>query len=162
MRSHRVSARLRFCWDEDMWKRQYTLDCLTFRLPVVFLAVAAAHAGSFQQEVAHTFTTRDGLPSDDIVSVAIVNGRVIAKTSGGIVRFSDGQWSRDSAELPARSNFQVADSRGKVWTVRAGAVLAPYTPADGLPYDKITSIAAGENGVIWLATPEGAIRFDGK
>jgi hypothetical protein len=144
-----------------MWKRQYTLDCLTLRLSVIFLAAAVAHAGSFQQEVARSFTTRDGLPSDDILSVAIINGRVIAKTSAGVARFSEGRWSRDSAEPPAPSKFEVTDSRGKVWTVRAGAVLAPYTPANGLPYDKITSIAAGENGVVWLATPKGAIRFDG-
>src|SRR5580704_13457408 len=115
MRSHRVSARLRCGWDEDMWKRQYTLDCLTFRLSVLFLAAAVAHAGSFQQEVAHAFTTRDGLPSDDVVSVAVVNGQVIAKTSGGAARFSEGRWSRESAELPAHSNFEVTDSRGKVW-----------------------------------------------
>ena len=144
-----------------MWKRQYTLDCLTLRLSVIFLAAAVAHAGSFQQEVARSFTTRDGLPSDDILSVAIINGRVIAKTSAGVARFSEGRWSRDSTEPPAPSKFEVTDSRGKVWTVRAGAVLAPYTPANGLPYDKITSIAAGENGVVWLATPKGAIRFDG-
>ena len=37
-----------------------------------------------------------------------------------------------------------------------------FTPAEGLPYDKITSVVAGEIGVTWFATPRGAIRFDGK
>jgi hypothetical protein len=153
---------------EDIWKRQYTLlhsdtiDSLSFRPALIFLIVAIAQAGSFQQEVAHTYTTEDGLLSNDVTSVAVVNGQVFAKTSAGVARFSGGRWSPDTTQLPVRSNLEVTDSLGRVWSVRAGAVIAPYTPADGLPYDKITSIAAGEQGVIWLATPKGAIRFDGK
>ncbi|MGD0301506.1 MAG: two-component regulator propeller domain-containing protein [Bryobacteraceae bacterium] len=135
---------------------------MNFPPAVVFLTVAVAHAGSFQQEVAHTYTTQDGLPSNAVVSIAVVNGRVFAKTSDGVARFFEGRWSRDTAQFPVRSNIELTDSRGRAWSVRAGAVIAPYTPADGLPYDKITSIAAGEDGVIWLATRRGAIRFDGK
>ena len=72
-----------------------------------------------------------------------------------------------TAQFPTPSTT-ATDSRGRVWSLRAGAVECRdgqrtkiYTPADGLPYDDITSIAAGEDGVIWLATPKGAIRFDG-
>src|SRR5580704_12605733 len=175
MRSHRVNARLRCAGDEDLAgsvedirKRQYTLlhsdtiDSLNFRLSVVFVSVAVTQAGSFQQEVAHTYTTQDGLPSDDVVSVNVVNGRVFAITSAGVAQFAQGRWSRETVQLPVRSNLEVTDSRGRAWSVRAGAVIAPYTPTDGLPYDKITSIVAAEDGVIWLATPKGAIRFDGK
>ncbi len=102
-------------------------------------------AAAFQQEVAHTFTTRDGLPSNDVIIVAVVNGQVFAKTAAGTVKFFRGLWS------PGAADFSTSSASGKT-----------YTPADGLPYDKITSIVAGEAGVTWFATPRGAIRFDGK
>src|SRR5271165_1368317 len=67
MRSHRVRARLRCAGDtdfvgsvEDIWKRQYTLlhsgtiDSLSLRshiLTALCFTMAAARAGSFQQEV---------------------------------------------------------------------------------------------------------------
>ena len=81
--------------------------------------------------------------------------------------------SRTGNRIPAEGTvdvprLSVTDSRGTVWSARTGAIesrvgerVKTYTPADGLPYDKITSIAAGEGGV-WFATPRGAIRFDGK
>jgi hypothetical protein len=128
------------------------------------LLLVAMQAGAFQQEVARTFTTRDGLPSNDVTFVAVVNGHVFAKTSAGVARFSGGRWSLYAAELPAPSISTVTDSRGRVWSVRSGEVQSGdrvYTAADGLPFNKISSIAAGEDGVIWLATPKGAIRFDG-
>ena len=131
-------------------------------------AAAGVRVGEFQQEVARIFTTLDGLPSSDVTSVAILDGQVFARTPAGAARFSAGRWVRASAEFPARSNTTVTDSRGRVWTVRPGGVecrdknrVKLYTPADGLPYDHITSLAAGENGVVWLATSLGAIRFDG-
>ena len=48
---------------------------------VRYILLFAVQAAAFQQEVAHTFTTRDGLPSDDVVNVAVVNGQVFAKTA---------------------------------------------------------------------------------
>ena len=103
--------------------------------------------------MARTFTTSDGLPSNDVTLVAVVNGQVFAKTTSGVARFSEGRWSPDTVQFPDRVlpvSSRAVQYREKI-----------YTPADGLPYDKITSIAAGEDGVIWLATPKGAIRFDG-
>jgi hypothetical protein len=148
------------------------MDSLRLRghiLTALFFTVATARAGSFQQEVAHTFTTSDGLPSNDIIFVDVANGHVTATTSAGRAQFIDGRWSMDAAAFLAPPTIStVTDSRGRAWSVHPGAVecrdglrIKTYTPADGLPFDQITSIAAGEDGVIWLATPKGAIRFDG-
>jgi hypothetical protein len=116
------------------------------RSPVaLFLTLAASWAGVFQQEVAHTFTTSDGLPSNDVIAVAVIRGQIFAETAAGIAKFSQGRWSPATAEFP----------KATVPDVRL------YTSAKGLPYDEITSVVAGEGGVIWLATPKGAIRFDG-
>jgi len=109
------------------------------------LFLIAVQAAAFQQEVAHIFTTQDGLPSNDVITVAVVNGQVFAKTTAGIVKFSQGKWVSGATDFPA-----------------ASANAKNYSPAEGSPYDKITSVVAGEAGVTWFATPRGAIRFDGK
>ncbi len=100
--------------------------------------------GTFKQEVGHKFTTADGLPSNDVISVAILDGQVFAQTMAGVARFSGGRWSQASAKLPE------AVSPGP-----------RYPAAHGLPYDDIVSVVTGEAGVVWLATHRGAIRFDG-
>ena len=35
------------------------------------------------------------------------------------------------------------------------------TGEDGLPFDDFTTVAAGEPGVVWFGTTNGAIRYDG-
>ena len=132
-------------------------------------ALAGVRDGAFEQEVARTFSTRDGLPSNDVVSVAVLNGRVLARTAAGVARFSEGRWIKDASQFPALPNTPVRDSLGRVWSVIAGGVKCRdgdgrtkiLTPAEGLPYDEIVAIAPGEHGVVWLATHIGAIRFDG-
>ncbi|MGC8883617.1 MAG: hypothetical protein ACP5UT_12340 [Bryobacteraceae bacterium] len=63
----------------------------------------------------------------------------------------------------------VFDSRGRLWFcspqgvgVQDGARWTLYTPAEGLPYDDFTAIAAGGDGSVWFGTRMGAIRFDGR
>lgn len=60
------------------------------------------------------------------------------------------------------------DRSGRLWFVcpaGAGCLAASgctlYTGHDGLPYDDFTSVAAGEEKVVWFGTHLGAIRFDG-
>jgi hypothetical protein len=73
-----------------------------------------------------------------------------------------------NVHFPEGPILEVTDSRGRRWSLRTGAVecrdgarVKVYAAADGLPYDDFTTIAAGENGVIWIGTHKGAIRFDG-
>src|ERR1035441_1543121 len=81
------------------------------------LLLVAMQAGAFQQEVAHTFTTRDGLPSNDVISVAVVNGQVFAKTTSGIARFSGGLGAGAWAQ-------SATDGAIGGWVLSAGAPVA--------------------------------------
>ena len=133
-------------------------------------AFGAVKVGSFAQEVRTFFTIADGLPSNDVESVAVANGQVFAKTSRGVARFEHGKWSAAPAGGIAwpEARLTATDSKGRVWTARAGALecrdgqrVTVYTGAQGLPYDDFTVVAPGENGAVWLGTHKGAIRFDG-
>jgi hypothetical protein len=146
-----------------MWIARGLAVCFS----VCALLVCAADR-VFEQETARSFTVSHGLPSNDVLAVAILHGQVFAKTARGIAKFSEGRWAPASAEIQEASPSVVTDSRGRVWTIRPGGVECRdgkhsklYTPAEGLPLDEITSLAAGADGVIWLATHHGAIRFDG-
>ena len=116
------------------------------------------------------YTAADGLPSNDVRSVAISQGVVFAKTAAGTARLMSGKWTADSAAgVKFSSALTVTDLRGAVWSVRNGALecrngqsVKTFTGYDGLPYDDFTTLAAGEDGVIWIGTHKGAIRFDGK
>jgi len=142
--------------------------CLTALLGTLFAAQAGVRVGTFQQEVRTFYTTVDGLPSNDVSVLMILQGNIFARTAQGAAKFSGGKWSPADAKFPEGSRLSVTDSRGRVWSARAGAVecregqhVKTYTPADGLPYDAFTSVAAGEAGVVWFGTQKGAIRFDG-
>ncbi|MBX3436465.1 MAG: hypothetical protein KF861_03170 [Planctomycetaceae bacterium] len=53
------------------------------------------HVGTFAAEVATKFTTNDGLPSNDVLSLALTSdGIVYAGTAQGLARFQDGKWER--------------------------------------------------------------------
>jgi hypothetical protein len=142
------------------------------RIPALLITLTAAHAavrvGTFQMEVRTFFTASDGLPSNDVSAVAISNTSVFAKTAMGVAKFSGGKWTLATATFPDGPVLTVTDSRGRVWSARRGTVesrdgqqVKTYTATQGLPYDDFTALAAGENGVIWIGTHKGAIRFDG-
>jgi len=158
-------------------------------------------------EVRTFHTTREGLPSNDIRDIQLLNGQVTAVTASGAVLLRDGRWnptqapaiaktvkSRDGRIAEKRKDGLYIDNRGpihpadgprswaltdiraitfdskdRLWFASPQGVgvfdgnrkWTLYTGAEGLPYDDFTSIAAGENGVVWFGTRIGAIRFDG-
>lgn len=58
-----------------------------------------AKIGRFPQEIASAFTTREGLPSDDVQAMLFAhNGTLYAVTTGGLAVFSGGAWQ--AAPLP--------------------------------------------------------------
>jgi hypothetical protein len=147
------------------------------------LASAGLCAGMFPIEVRTFFTTANGLPSNDVTALVVSNGKIFAKTAAGAAQLplpsrdrkgavsSEGRWSPVDPHiikfLPSL-RLTTTDSRGRVWSARRGAVemrqagrVAVYTPAEGLPYDDFTSIAAGGDNAVWFGTHKGAIRFDG-
>ena len=109
------------------------MRCVLSLLFVLGAVEAAVKVGTFQQEV-----------------------RRLVATPDANVRF------------PEHPMLEITDSLGRRWSLRSAAVecrdgarVKVYTAADGLPYDDFTTIAVGENGVIWIGTHKGAIRFDG-
>lgn len=118
-------------------------------------------------------------------------GAVVAHTAAGWVSYANGVWSPcDAAQPQAKITLEgeqlfpktadrswalhdvrgaVHDSTGRLWFASPQGVGCQdkegawtlYTPADGVPYDDFTCVAAGGDGAVWLGTTKGAIRFDG-
>jgi hypothetical protein len=69
---------------------------------------------------------------------------------------------------PAPVRGVTFDRRGRLWAVSPQGVMCYdkewtlYAGPDGLPCSDLTSLAATEDGAIWLGTSRGAIRFDGQ
>ena len=147
--------------------------------------------GTFKAEVRTFYGIADGLPSDDVLKVVIFEGAVYARTSKGAARYSLGKWQKvaempkveemdppESAKYPSDGSRSWAlhdvrgatyDTKGRFWFAspqgvgcRDSGKWRLYTPAEGLPYDDFTCVAAGEAGSVWFGTSKGAIRFDGK
>lgn len=175
------------------------------------ISAQPVRVGVFPAEVSHTYTTRHGLPSNDVHALWFdARGRLWAATSAGTALWDGVAWRGARAVLPPpgaagpggvlaqarpgglyyktpRSGWKrlyprdghrswapvdvrgaLFDRRGRLWFCsRQGVGVLEsgrwklYTPADGLPYDDFTAIAAGEDGVVWFGTRMGAIRFDG-
>ena len=65
---------------------------IVFTIPFSF--AETIEVGQFNQEVAETYTTRDGLPSNQINCIAVTDeGVVYAGTNKGIAIYKDGEWS---------------------------------------------------------------------
>ena len=62
--------------------------------PVDLPAVAGVRVGVFREEVSRAYAAKDGVPSNDVRSVAITaSGDVYAGTARGLARFSAGRWA---------------------------------------------------------------------
>lgn len=136
---------------------------------VATVVSAAVRTGRFDMHVARHYGTADGLPSNDVRAVAIVDKSVHAWTAAGVVRLAGARWvGAANAPLPPIA-ARVTDSRGHVWSAVSGGVAVEggrgpavvLTGYQGLPYAPVTAIAAGVQGEVWLGTARGAIRTSG-
>ena len=100
--------------------------------------VAGVHIGEYQQEVRMDYATKDGLPSDDVRSVAVTaSGDVYAGTALGLARFAAGKWATVAADGEAVE--QVAAAGDDVWFISAGKLVhlhgasLPSTAGEGQP-----------------------------
>lgn len=81
--------------------------------------VPSIKVGTFKQEVATKFTTDQGLPTADVLSIAVgPDGAVYAGTAQGLARFSSGRWSR-IPEVPAQP-VTAMNSQGQQGAVAIG------------------------------------------
>ncbi len=152
--------------------------------------LAGARAESFRQEIAHRYSTADGLPADDVQGVAVIEGEVIAWAGHEAVVFTQDGWravDRERAWITGEEpdTATVArDSLGRVWDRKsilaftrdvqgqpwlaspAGPAVETaqgwkfYGGSEGLPHNGFTCAAAGPEGEVWWGTDKGLIRFE--
>jgi hypothetical protein len=122
-------------------------------------AVAGMRVGVFKEEVQRTYTAKDGVPSDDVRSIAVTaSGDVYAATARGLARFSAGKWSTAAADGEAVE--QVAASGDDVWFISAGKMVHLHGASFALPPGKVNQITAGTKPV--LATDASLYFLNGK
>ena len=106
-----------------------------------------------------TFDQRDGLPADAVTDVVAHGETVWAATAYGIARYDD-RWQIVSDA--AATELAVAPG-GALWATNGREVFrvdAAATRAT-LPLPTAVRGLAATNDAVWLATPDGVLRYDG-
>jgi len=104
--------------------------------------------------------------SDGSIAVAAVAGLFVQKAGTEWEALYPFDGSRSWAPRDVRG--VAYDKSGRLWFASPQGVgcfekeWKLYTGYEGLPYDDFTTVAAGEDGVVWFGTHLGAVRFDGK
>lgn len=101
--------------------------------------------GSFPQWFAEKWTLRDGLPAPRITAVAVQpDGTVVCLTPKGAAAFDGRKWSaRDTVQVP-------------------GDESPALNPPGTVPWLPVTCWTQAATGELWVGTPKGLCRYDGK
>jgi hypothetical protein len=114
--------------------------------------VPGVRVGVFPEEVRTVYAAQDGVPSNDVLSVAVTaSGDVYAATARGLARLAGGNWSTVAADGVAVE--QVAASGDDVWFTSAGKLVDLHGASFILPPEKVVQLVAG--GKPLLATDAG-------
>ncbi|MGH2901412.1 MAG: ligand-binding sensor domain-containing protein, partial [Solirubrobacteraceae bacterium] len=126
------------------------------------------HAGA----LAATFTTKDGLPSDDVRAIYPArDGTLWIGTFHGLVVLRNGRLERAPAQLQSVAVRALAqDARGDLWCATANGLAhlqgdtATFVAADRLPSNDVQRVLFDRDGNLWIGTANGAARMtpDGK
>ena len=148
------------------------LGSMALALPVWALADTAtaadtipASVGTFKQEVGVVYTQANGLPSDDVSSVAItITGDIYAGTSGGLARWGAKGWLAVDG-LPPGPVYRLHAQEDRVLAALEGGVYAvgPGTAEKiaNLPPGAVHDLAAVGGG-IYAATDGGLHILSGR
>jgi len=111
----------------------------------------------------------------DVRQVAVgPDGQVVVAAMSGLFARMNGSWTQftprdgDRSWAPYDVRGVAYDTRGRLWfaSVQGAGCFDKgwqlFTGTEGLPYDDFTTMAVGENGVVWFGTHIGAIRHDGE
>jgi ligand-binding sensor domain-containing protein/signal transduction histidine kinase len=122
----------------------------------------------------HTYTVRNGLLSDVILSLAAApNGDLWVGTPDGLNRIHEGSITSFTSADGLPDDFirsLLADTDGSLWIGtrrglthwtgrRAGTQMETYTHANGLGSDLVGAMARDSNGDLWVATLAGLSRL---
>lgn len=117
-----------------------------------------------------TYTTQNGLSSDDITSIARdSSGKVWVGSQYGLNSFDGSKWTVYTTVLSSTLVQTVfADSYGNVWAGTSngivkftGNTLTKYGTYDGLPSPVINAFAEDFNHVLWVGTNQGLAFLNG-
>jgi ligand-binding sensor domain-containing protein len=142
-------------------------------IPATLLAffLILVQESSIAQEFTN-FTTADGLPSNNVLGVAIdANNVKWFGTQEGVARFDDHDWTtftKQNGLIDNYINCIAVDINNHVWvgtdqgiSTYNGSTWASYTTADGLIDNVVACLAPAPDGSIWIGTQSGASHFDG-
>ena len=137
-----------------------------------FTLLALCVATALSAQTFTTWTTADGLPSNDLRDVAVdAAGNIWLASQFGVVRFDGSTFTVHNTTshpgLAADGILAIAvAANGEVWagtdfgvSVFDGSNYTTYTTADGLSDDQITNIKQAPNGDVWIGTINGATLY---
>ena len=123
----------------------------------------------FDKGVFHCITTKDGLPSDAIWTLAERNGKMWVGTQEGLASIEKGKVSTAGVEaFEGRAVWSLLpEADGSLWVGcelegRApvpAAGIESYTPNDGRPSNGVRTILRDRHGVLWAGTDGGLARL---
>jgi signal transduction histidine kinase/ligand-binding sensor domain-containing protein len=116
----------------------------------------------------HTFTTKDGLPSNTILAISgNAAGQIFAGTPNGLAEFRNDRWTSynthdglppgaiESLFFDDTNTLWIATSKGVAF-LRSGAVRVPLGAPNAL-YGDILGMAE-HHGWLWITTPDHVLR----
>ena len=140
----------------------------------VWVATKDDESLASKRQLAKQFLDKADIKSEVLSVANRADGKVAVGTKDGLFWF-DANGLRQM--FPNEGNRRWAptrvfvdfDATGRLWFASQQGVGTfhsdkwnLYSGEDGLPYDDMTSVASGLDGVVWFGTKIGAIRFDGK
>ena len=145
-----------------------------FVLLLEFHAAGLVPNRSLKQSVLTTWSSKDGLPQNTILSILQTqNGYLWFGTEDGLARFNGTEfttfWKTKMGHFAI--HFLLEDKRQDVlWIASWGGGLTAYhqgkfvsyTIQDGLPSNYVSSLARDAKGNLWIGTKEGLALYDGK
>ena len=133
-------------------------------------------------EITRTWTNRDGLPGDRVLSIIEgPSGDIYVGTDTGAIGHFSPQgkllqtYSEKSGYLADRVSAMAIDRQGRLWAIGIGGCFRTRLPLNTgqLRFDRMDipgipsraffrDILIDDRGVIWVASSRGLLRFDGK
>jgi sugar lactone lactonase YvrE len=125
--------------------------------------MAPAKIGKYGQEVATKYTTAEGLPSNNVAHLAVVEGKVLAVTDQGVAELKGDIWkakkystqdARFNDAISREDHRIIASDRGLVRRSESGEAVELISGA-------ANQLAESPEGIIYAATDSGLYRGDG-